>query len=136
MKKLILSLMMALTLSNCTVMHGDASKGTYLLAAVGSDIKGYAQTATGATTEVIQNSPAFQELNKSVRFGLGAAALTNISSSGFGAWKSVNATKAKTSIANTAAKESTKQAQIGATAATKQAEIAAGTEQAAIAAGQ
>ena len=36
-------------LSSCTVVHGDATKGTYALATVGGDLKDYAQTANGIT---------------------------------------------------------------------------------------
>ena len=48
-------------------MHGNASKGTYLLATVGGDVKDYAQTAGGVTVASMDNSSSFRSASDTVR---------------------------------------------------------------------
>lgn len=115
MKRFLL-LTLCIPVVSCTVMHGNKQKGTYTYASVGGDTKGYAQTADGATAEAVTTSSAFQELNKTIRFGVGAAAFKSVASSALSTYSSV------------------KNASTAAGAAVDKAKIAADVEKASIAA--
>ena len=116
-----LAFLLVLPLASCTVIHGDATKGTYTFASLGGDAKGYAQTAAGVTAETLDNSTSFREGNKTLRQAIWASALEGTVNSIAGAVKST--TNAKTA----AGLEATKSAD-----AVKTAEIQAKTAETAI----
>lgn len=60
------------------------------------------------------NEDSFREINKTGRFGLGAAQLGSVARSGINAAASVKNAKTAAGVTNTAAKEGTKQAAIAA----------------------
>jgi len=110
----MMTLALAASQCACTVIHGDATKGTYTFAGLGSDAKEYTQSASGVTAGSIDNSTSFRDVTKTVRWGLVAAATQGIASDLAGAYKSV-----------TAAKEATKAAGIRSAADVEKAKIAA-----------
>lgn len=103
----------ALLLSSCTVVSGNA-KGSYTYASLGGDQKEIVQSSTGWGAAEVKNSTAFQDVAKTVRWGLVAAATQGIASDAFGAWKGV-----------TAAREATKTASIRSAADVSKARLAA-----------
>lgn len=110
-------------LSSCTVISGNATTGQYSYASVGGNVSNYAQTSSGVTAANIDNADGFRELNKSARFGIGAAAVVGIA-------KDLSASYASTTNAKTAAGVS----KASGVEATKQAGIAADVSKAKIAA--
>lgn len=100
----------------CTVIQGNRQTGAYLLATVGGDVKGIAQTPEGYTAESLENSKSFSELSRAY------------------ALKSVASTAGQTFRGVTKAKEATKGAGIAEKGLTDRAGIAAGVEKARIAA--
>lgn len=110
--KTILTCLLLLFLNACTVVHTDATKGTSTLASLGGDMSDYAGTPNGATFTRMDNSNSFREVNKSLRFGLGAAAAANVAKSGISAWQSTANTKTAADVSKHAATQTTKQAAI------------------------
>lgn len=80
---------------SCTVIHGDAGKGTYTYASLGGNAKDYAQTSGGVTASSIDNSTSFQEGTKTIRNIVYAQVLGSVTKAGLTAWQNTkNATTA------------------------------------------
>jgi len=107
----------ALMLSACSVMHGDASKGTYLAMGMGTNFKGIAQTAAGYTAEEIDNATSFREATKTVRTALWAAAAKDIASSLSGAYQSTQNAKTAADVSKSATAAEVEKAAIEASTA-------------------
>ena len=56
----ITTLLLSITLCSCTVYHGDKNKGTYTGVALGTDLKGYAQTSEGVKVDEANQVEAFK----------------------------------------------------------------------------
>ena len=111
--------------TSCTVISGNASKGTYSLATVGGDLKDYAQTAQGATVASVDNSTSFRHASDTVRRMVYATIAGSVLKNGIAGWQSVTNTKTGAEVTKQAATEATKQTTINAQAATEQARISA-----------
>jgi hypothetical protein len=124
MKAFALSISTALLLAlpSCTVVHGDANKGTYTLATVGGDLNDMAQTSQGYTVASMDNSKSFKEASGAIKAYVWAGAL-----------KSVAGTAGKAWTKTTSAKEVTKRTGIKETGLTERTQIAADVEKAQIA---
>jgi len=107
-------LILCLALPACTVVQGDVTKGTYKLATVGGDLRGYAQSASGVTAETVDNSTSFREGNKTIRFGIGAAVASGIAKDLAGAFTNTRNAKTAAEVSKASGSEATKQAAIAA----------------------
>lgn len=113
MARLLLSLCL-LCLTSCTVISGDASTGKYSYASVGGNVTNYAQTSSGVTAAAIDNASGFRELNKSARFGIGAAAVVGIAKDLSASYTATTNAKTAAGVNKAAGAEATKQAGIAA----------------------
>jgi len=109
--------LLILPLASCSVMHGDATKGTYLAVGMGTDFKGIAQTPGGYTAEEINNSTSFREANKSVRTVIWASAAKDIANSLSGAWQSTQNAKTAADVSKAATAADVEKAAIEASTA-------------------
>jgi hypothetical protein len=109
--------------TSCTVIHGNASEGTYTYASLGGDASDYAQTATGVTASKLDNSTSFREGNSTLRQAVWAGALKSVASTASKAWSGVKKSEQVTARAVDANANATRQAAIA--AKTEQARIAA-----------
>ncbi len=126
---LLTSLLASTVFTSCVNVHGDASKGTYTMSALGTDLKGYAQTAQGVAADSIDNSTSFRSFSDTVRkmvyAQMAAGTLKNMAA----AYKSIANTKTTAEVAKVKAVEVTKRTAISADAATQQAQIQANAAQ-------
>lgn len=103
-----------LACASCTVISGKGSSGSYTYATLGGDVSGYTQSASGITAESVTTSSSFRELNKSARFGLGAAAVASVAKDLSSAWSSSGASGDALSASQSANQAATAQAKIAA----------------------
>jgi hypothetical protein len=112
--------------TSCTVIHGNASEGTYTYASLGGDASDYAQTATGVTASKLDNSSSFREGNSTLRQAVWAGALKSVASTAGKAWSGVKKSEQvtartvdtnATTVKTTAIAAETEQARIAAEAA-------------------
>lgn len=101
MRLLILSISF---LPACTVITGDAARGTYSYASLGGKTTGYAQTPNGVTAAGIDGTESFREINQTARGWIYADAAASVLSTGIAAWKATDlaATRAGTEAARIA----------------------------------
>jgi len=109
--------LLILPLASCSVMHGDATKGTYLAVGMGTNFRGIAQTPAGYTAEEIDNATSFREANKSVRTVIWASAAKDIANSLSGAWQSTQNAKTAADVSKAATAAEVEKAAIEASTA-------------------
>lgn len=103
-----------LACTSCTVISGKGSSGSYTYATLGGDVSGYTQSASGITAEAVTTSASFREINKSARFGLGAAAVASVAKDLSSAWSTTSASKDTLGASQAANQAATNQARIAA----------------------
>lgn len=119
--KALIPIILAVATASCTVIHGDATKGTYTYASVGGDVEQYAQTPGGVTAGRIDNSKSFDRLNRTATNYLWANALENIVGSASNAWKSTQNAKTAAGVEKAKSADAVKTSEIE--AGTRETEI-------------
>lgn len=78
---------------SCTVVHGDANKGTYTLATLGGDLTEMAQTPQGYTVSNMDNSKSFKEASSALKNYVWSGAFKSVASTAGKAWSGVEESK-------------------------------------------